>query len=296
MVAGSTENRKRDNFIADLDVDLREGDVKIGMKGTIPSICFSERVHDSIDEKLSKSIIVRLLGKKICYNALLNRIQILWRTAGEIQLVDLDNYYFIVRFVLENDYFSVCLEVLDGVRFPYKYYTKSLFRVIAGALGKIVKIDYNTTEGKHGRFVRLAIVVNLERPLIPGIRIDGRYQVVEYEGLPTICYQCGKYGYVKEFCNGGSDRASTAITKVANESITPEEPYGPWKQVASRKQKTIAGKKNSTVSITVEDQGIGRGSRFETLASVEENIAQQNISQNKGGYRETVKGRKENGD
>ncbi|XP_039010572.1 uncharacterized protein LOC120139419 [Hibiscus syriacus] len=59
---------------------------------------------------------------------------------------------------------------------PYRYYAKSLFRAIAGALGKIVKIDYNTTEGKRGSFARLAIAVDLGKPLTPGLMIDGSYQ------------------------------------------------------------------------------------------------------------------------
>ncbi|KAE8668584.1 hypothetical protein F3Y22_tig00112293pilonHSYRG00284 [Hibiscus syriacus] len=65
--------------------------------GTILDIRFSERVHKSIDEKVSKSVIVRLLGKKLGYKALLNQIQLLWRPTVEMQLIDLDNEYFLVR-------------------------------------------------------------------------------------------------------------------------------------------------------------------------------------------------------
>ncbi|KAE8690611.1 hypothetical protein F3Y22_tig00110893pilonHSYRG00063 [Hibiscus syriacus] len=185
MVVGSIENRQRDNFSADLDVDLCEGDVKIGMEGTIP----------------------------------------------------------------ENDY----LNVLSGDSWIVygSYLTVQLW-----------PRNFDTFDDHLN-----SILVWVRLHVLP-YRIDGRYQVVEYEGLSTICYQYGKYGHTKEFCNDGSDLASTTFTKIANESITSEEPYGPWMQVARRKYQTIAGK-NYTVSSTIEDQGVGRGYRFETLASVE---------------------------
>ncbi|MBA0780385.1 hypothetical protein Gotri_004492, partial [Gossypium trilobum] len=31
---------------------------------------------------------------------------------------------------------------------PYRFYNKKLLRFIAGTLGKVVKVDYNTTTGK----------------------------------------------------------------------------------------------------------------------------------------------------
>ncbi|KAL4308629.1 hypothetical protein GQ457_01G021290 [Hibiscus cannabinus] len=47
-------------------------------------------------------------------------------------------------------------------------------------------------EGKRGRFARLVVAVYLDKPLIPGIVIDGKHQPIEYEGLPNICFGCGK--------------------------------------------------------------------------------------------------------
>ncbi|KAE8717060.1 hypothetical protein F3Y22_tig00110065pilonHSYRG00307 [Hibiscus syriacus] len=149
----------------------------------------------SIDEKLSNLVVICLLGKKIGYRALLNRIQVLWKLVGEMQLVDLDNEYFIARITQRRLLVWVRLPGL-----PYHYYTRSLLRTIARIFGDIVQIDYNTTEVKMGRFARLAIIVILDKPLVPDILIDGRYQLVEYEGLPTICYAYGKFGHAKEGC------------------------------------------------------------------------------------------------
>lgn len=67
-------------------------------------------------------------------------------------------------------------------------------------IGKVVKLDMNTDSKATGRLARLAVYVNLDRPLVSQIFIDGKVQRIEYEFLPTICFQCGKYWHLKESC------------------------------------------------------------------------------------------------
>ncbi|KAL4271801.1 hypothetical protein GQ457_13G020760 [Hibiscus cannabinus] len=217
--------------ISELDVEVTDEDVLLGGDNVLPEIRFSDKVHDAIDEKLAKSVIIRLLGKSIGYRALLNIIQSLWNPMGEVQLIDLDNDYFLVRFAKEEEYvhvltggpwviygsyltvqswsrnFSTSTEYPEKImvwvrlpKLPYRYYTKSLFRYTANAIGKIFRIDYNTEYGKRGRFARLAVIIDLNRPLVSGIVIDGTRQDIEYEGLPAICFSCGKYGHSKDLC------------------------------------------------------------------------------------------------
>ncbi|KAK8522968.1 hypothetical protein V6N12_073680 [Hibiscus sabdariffa] len=62
--------------------------------------------------------------------------------------------------------------------------------------------------------------------------ISGGPWVVEYESLPTICFECGKYGHVKDVCPvvtnaTGADSESPAIP-VAVSPATTDEPFGPW--------------------------------------------------------------------
>ncbi|KAL4324061.1 hypothetical protein GQ457_11G028370 [Hibiscus cannabinus] len=217
--------------ISELDVMVTDEDILYGGDNLLPKIRFSGRVHDVIDEKLANSVIIRLLGKTIGYRALLNRIQTLWNPIGELQLIDMENEYFLVRFANEEEFVKVLSggpwivydsyltvqpwsrnfsinayhpdKVMVWVRLPklpYRYYTKSLFRYIANSIGKVVHIDYNTDDGGSGRFARLAVIVDLHKPLVSGIIIDGMRQDIEYEGLPTICFTCGKYGHSKEEC------------------------------------------------------------------------------------------------
>ncbi|KAL4317972.1 hypothetical protein GQ457_18G007610 [Hibiscus cannabinus] len=296
MLTGKGGGTQHSNFISELDVELGDSDVIIGKVGSLPKIHFSDRVHQAIDAKLSKSLIVRLLGKTIGYRALLSRVQTLWNLSGEMHLIDLDNDYFLVRFAMVEDYDKVLSggpwmvydsyltvqpwsqdfstsakfpsKVLVWVRLPglpYRYYTKSLFRAIAGVLGSVVRIDYNTKEGKRGRFARLAIMVNLVDPLVPGIMIDGHKQIIEYEGLPLICYGCGKYGHLKEAC-GQSQVVEVAVPSQRQDSNSSSEPYGPWMQVVNQRGRgSVAPHKALQEGVNRRFVAGASGSRFDAL-------------------------------
>ncbi|KAK5792686.1 hypothetical protein PVK06_033803 [Gossypium arboreum] len=69
-----------------------------------------------------------------------------------------------------------------------------------GTIGKVVRLDFNTDNRTRGRFARMAVYINLNKPLIAQLLVNGRIQRVEYEALPTICFTCGKYGHTKEIC------------------------------------------------------------------------------------------------
>ncbi|MBA0575734.1 hypothetical protein Golob_000052, partial [Gossypium lobatum] len=46
----------------------------------------------------------------------------------------------------------------------------------------------------------MAVYVDLEKPLVYRILINGRKQNFEYESFSTICFHCGRYGHVKNSC------------------------------------------------------------------------------------------------
>ncbi|KAL4333466.1 hypothetical protein GQ457_07G012960 [Hibiscus cannabinus] len=296
LLSNSTKNRVS-NPIDELDVELVESDVQIGGASELPEIWFSDRVHDAIDAKLAKSMIIRLLGKTIGYRALWNRIMALWCPVGAISLVDLDNDYYLVRFANEEDFHKVLsggpwviygsyLTVQPWTRYfnaaedhpshimvwarlpklPYRYYTKSLFQHIAATIGKVVKIDYNTEAGKRGRFARLALIVDLSKLLISGIVIDGRRQDIEYEGLPTICYKCGKYGHAKEVC--GTSESSTVQEVNPSALRNPTKLYGPWMQVVNKRRRNVSLQRSNRIDNGSSRETVALGSRFATLAEV----------------------------
>ncbi|MBA0792766.1 hypothetical protein Gohar_017238 [Gossypium harknessii] len=89
------------------DIEVQEGDVKTKVISGIPSIIFFERVHKFIEKKMAKTVVIKLLGRKITFNAILNIIKILWKTKSPFQLMDLENDYYLVQFNDEEDFKNV---------------------------------------------------------------------------------------------------------------------------------------------------------------------------------------------
>ncbi|KAH1091757.1 hypothetical protein J1N35_019014 [Gossypium stocksii] len=87
--------------------ELQDGDMVTKMVDRVPSITFLDRVHKFIERKMSRTMIVKLLGSKIRFNALSNKITLLWKPKGSFQLMDLENEFYLVQFNDTNDYNNV---------------------------------------------------------------------------------------------------------------------------------------------------------------------------------------------
>lgn len=68
-------------------------------------------------------------------------------------------------------------------------------------VGNVIKLDDHTSNAQRGRFVRMAILIDLKKPLISKIKVDGYIQRVEYEFPPNVCFLCGCYGHMKALCS-----------------------------------------------------------------------------------------------
>ncbi|KAL4342583.1 hypothetical protein GQ457_08G036530 [Hibiscus cannabinus] len=305
-----TGSRTVDTSFTDAEITILDDDVLMDRSGAIPSIQFSNHVHDQVDHNMRNAIIVRLLGRSIGYRSLFSHIQILWKPIGELQLIDLDNSYYLIRFSVVEDYNKVLSagpwmiygsyltvqpwsrtfstsevhpsQVIVWVRLPglpYRYYTKAIFRHIASFIGKVVKIDYNTDAGGRGKFSRLAILVDLNRPLLSCIRIDGAIQKIEYEGLHNICFSCGVYGHSKDVCQSskgssgtvsGGATASVSLEKAKPvESISAANLFGPWMVVDNRRRRS--GMARNPVSI---DNGRSHASLLASSSGVKASMIQ----------------------
>ncbi|KAL4363347.1 hypothetical protein GQ457_04G016640 [Hibiscus cannabinus] len=289
------------------DVEVLDEDCIIENSGAFPIIRFSDRVHDQLDRSMQNVIIIRLLGQTIRYGALLNRLHALWHPLGGIQLIDLENNYYLVRFENGRDYTHVLTEgpwtsygnyltaqpwhrnfstnekhpsqVLVWVwlpGLPYKYYCKALFRRIAQVVRRVIKVYYNTRAGERGKFAKLTIMVDLNKPLTPCIGIDNFIQKLEYEGLQQICFGCGVYGHSNENfkISSGSAEADYPTLNIpvevsSSSGASSTNLYGPWMIATTRRRQNT----NQVEKDRDGTSGYGSGSRFTVLQDVDvENI------------------------
>ncbi|MBA0596738.1 hypothetical protein Gorai_013547 [Gossypium raimondii] len=87
--------------------------------------------------------------------------------------------------------------------------TKSLLKFIGSITGIVAKIDWNTNNSCKGQFARLTVYVELGKSLVSKIIIDGKLQRVEYESLPMVCLDCGRFGNSQEECPHKSSQETT---------------------------------------------------------------------------------------
>ncbi|KAK5834977.1 hypothetical protein PVK06_010659 [Gossypium arboreum] len=62
-----------------------------------------------IEKKMALSVMIKLLGRKIAFNTLLNKVSILWNIRGQFQLMDLESDFDLVRFQDKDDLDNVLL-------------------------------------------------------------------------------------------------------------------------------------------------------------------------------------------
>lgn len=189
--------------------------------------------------------MVKLLGRYIGYTALCNGLGSLWNAALGVSVIDLENDYLFVRFQSERDaefaltqgpwtIMGHCLivqlwtprfdnskEEIESViawihllGMALHYYHKKILRMLGQIIGSIIKVDYNNESATRGKFARLTVEVALTKPLISQFFLDGKVQKVEYEGLPTICFGCGKYEHTHEACPNHAAGSVSGVKRV----------------------------------------------------------------------------------
>lgn len=98
-------------------------------------------------------------------------------------------------------------------------------------IGKTLKVDMTTFGIIRGRFARVCVELDLNRPLMSTVMIMGQVVQVKYEGPPKICYQCGYYGnmawtYPKNVVP--METAGESGEKFGRSTVEQSKPKGPY--------------------------------------------------------------------
>ncbi|KAK8361679.1 hypothetical protein V6Z12_A03G054100 [Gossypium hirsutum] len=212
----------------DSDLELLEGDVNTSIINGVPAIIFFDHIKNILFKKMELTVILKLLGCNIGYNP-----------TKPFHLMDTTNGYFLVKFQDIDDYNKVLTQgpwiVFGQYLTPYPsvvmawirllglsgyLYKRKIIEAIGGLIRKVVKLDLQTDTRTRGRFAFLAVFINLDMPLVSQVLVDGAVQRVEYEALPMVCFNCGKYGHVKDLClaMGDSSASRKSVDAVVVES------------------------------------------------------------------------------
>ena len=143
---------------------------------------------------------------------------------------------------------------------PIEYYEVEVLQQLGNSIGKVLRIDTHTVAETRGRFARLCVQVDINKPLVTTILVGGMNQSVNYEGIHKLCFTCGRIGHRKEACPyairepsspkkvGNAIGASSCnnshekcdqVDPTPRDEPTPseqEDKYGPWLVVSRKRQ------------------------------------------------------------
>ncbi|CAN1155658.1 hypothetical protein LINPERHAP2_LOCUS20529 [Linum perenne] len=220
------------------------------------------------------------------------RLEFLWAHSGHIQVSDMSNNFFLVRFSNEDDYASAAFggpwkiydyyiavsqwspsfneeeeikSILTWVRLPklpIQYFNSMAVHRIGNAIGRTIRLDLATSEGSRCRYARVCVEIDLTKPLLGKYMIEDRVLKIEYESLENVCVECGFYGHKRESCvvANAQKKDTDPITKPSEpEPTIADQDTGDWMIVQRRnRKKTSSGTKPAK-------QATGNGSRFSAL-------------------------------
>ncbi|KAG8501560.1 hypothetical protein CXB51_003854 [Gossypium anomalum] len=163
---------------------------------------------------MKNTVVLKLLRCNIGFSILQNKIYSMWKPSSTVHLIDIENGFFLAKFVNKIDYEKVLFEglwiifgqyltvqpwtvlfdptqkflsmVMSWIRFsglPGYMYKRKILLEIGRLVGKVTKLDMNMDNRVKGKFARMVVYVTLDRPLVSQVLINGKIQRVEYEFL-----------------------------------------------------------------------------------------------------------------
>ncbi|CAN0858704.1 hypothetical protein LINGRAHAP2_LOCUS7412 [Linum grandiflorum] len=151
-----------------------------------PSILFTAAENVSFRRVWRSALVVRGLGRRIPYLPLARRLNSLWAKQGPLQISDLRNGFFLVRFKCGEDYenaisngpwrlddtyltvhhwfkgFNPWTTTVTSTMvwvtlpdLPIEFYNPAAVMRIASRIGKPIRVDRATKKGARGKFARV---------------------------------------------------------------------------------------------------------------------------------------------
>ncbi|KAK4433018.1 hypothetical protein Salat_1064000 [Sesamum alatum] len=226
-----------------------------------PKIALAEEYVKVIRTPWQETLILKLEGRTINYNILSAKINTMWHLSGDFELMDLGFSCYILKladrekvehiltegpWMIYNHYFGVrkwfpefrasrdrITTAISWVRIPelaVEYYHEEIIYSIAKSLGTPIKIDHNTFWASRGKFARLCVQTDLEKPVQYTVDVNDKLYKLVYENLPSICYSCGRVGHKDVECG----------FKTTNQEETPMD------EMAATRESAEQGKEEQT--------------------------------------------------
>ncbi|KAJ4832410.1 hypothetical protein Tsubulata_031413 [Turnera subulata] len=182
----------------DNDFVEQEGDIVSFLTPEGPVVKISDRYRAMLHKRWENTLILKMWGRNINYRTLCSRLPNLWKLKESVRVVDLaNNFYFF------NPASHKVTSVVAWIQIPdisCEYYDRGILRAVCNEIGKLIRLDHNTEEAIRGHYARVAVELDLTKPLQSQVFVDDKWYFISYENIPQICFHCGIAGHLMSSC------------------------------------------------------------------------------------------------
>ncbi|KAK7278762.1 hypothetical protein RJT34_23798 [Clitoria ternatea] len=258
----------------------------------LPRFTMEEDDYQRLCQPWKDCLVVKLLGKTLGFALMKGKLQQTWKLNGGFDLIDVGHGFFLVKFDVAEEKERVIMEgpwlifdhylsvmhwhpdfvasqakidkTLVWIRFPglgLEFYNESVLLTLASAVGTPYKVDMRTLQMERGRFARVCVEVDLDKPVVGKFCLRNIWYKIEYEGLHLLCSSCGRYGHLLRQCPdvrqenhalAKSPDVAQPENAEANPELTnnlvPESTHGEWIVVKRN------NKKPNTIALSKENE------------------------------------------
>ncbi|KAI9072961.1 hypothetical protein K1719_045090 [Acacia pycnantha] len=262
-----------------------------------PRFCFEEEEKARLMKPFGRTLVVKLLGRQPSYGFMLKKLRQIWERKGSIDVFDLQNDFYLVKFQRSEDYMEALTggpwvindaylnvsrwrpdfnpkneriaSVVAWVRLPdlpAPLFDKKFLLNLGNVIGKAIKLDIHTAQRARGKFARMCVELDLTKPLVPEFEVEGQVLNVVYESMGLLCTRCGVFGHTRESCEQLQRRKNEARMDV--EEAEKKEEIEEVNVVKRDKWKTV--QRNRRQRFPYEPAKFQQsGSRFSVLGEEE---------------------------
>ncbi|KAI9075602.1 hypothetical protein K1719_042444 [Acacia pycnantha] len=231
-----------------------------------PRFCFKEEEKARLMKPFGRTLVVKLLGRQPSYGFMLKKLRQIWERKGSIDVFDLQNNFYLVKFQRSEDYMEALTggpwvindaylnvgrwrldfnpkneriaSVVAWVRLPdlpAPLFDKKFLLNLGNVIGKAIKLDIHTAQRARGKFARMCVEV-------------------VYESMGLLCTRCGVFGHTWEtrYAGGKYSRGKDLREEVV------------WKKADSELWKNLARIWPSVIKNLYWEVGNGKEVRFWT--------------------------------
>lgn len=230
------ENKGYEEISDDESADVEEED-----DCTCPVVTLTKEEKRRLRKPWKHMLIVKVWGRQVGYAHLLRRIMMLWKQKTKLELIAMENNYFLAKLHSIDDYeyalFGGPWMIMDHyllvrdwtpyfdpwkaseeekiavwVRFPdlpIEFYDYEFLMRLGEKIGEPKNIDEETSLVSRGKFARMCVEIDITKPLISKFKLRKKVRRIEYEGMHLVCFNCGVYGHTTDQCKRESKDEGT---------------------------------------------------------------------------------------